>query len=68
MGRKDYDEKDAAKETGAGRREAERAWEQAKKDDWGGSSGQTVNDVAPPDSGEEVSAEDIAEAEESQNE
>jgi hypothetical protein len=59
----DYGPEDAAADTGASDSQAEAAWEQAAQDDVGNTSGQTVEDVAPSESGEVTSLEDMQEAE-----
>lgn len=59
----DYTSHDAAHDTGTTDSQASDAWEQAATDDRGGTSGQTVEDVAPSDTGEVVSLEDMQAAE-----
>jgi hypothetical protein len=63
MAGNDYGPADAAEDTGTSESKAEAAWEQAAADDRGDTSGQTVEDVAPSDSGEVTSLEDMQEAE-----
>jgi|GEM_PF-5664982 len=59
----DYGSGDAAEDTGTSDSQAEAAWDQAAQDDAGGTSGQTVEDVAPSETGEVTSLEDMQEAE-----